>query len=778
MALKRIISILLCAMMIFGSFSVVAAEDAAVDTEIAEVEQEVKINPDFAAMRAIGVFSSDLVSGATLTRRQLAETFVNIIIPDQADDEYIATAVYFDDIIESDFDINLVYEMGIMGGAGDNKFLPDKEVTYAEFIKALVNFLGYKLQAENYGGFPTGYQIMAINFGFSKYGPADINMLCTTDMVAAILREAMNVPVNHILYRTGEGDPVFLKQDVNYLELYTKTYVDEGIITGTYVEDMYTQNGTGYFDVRIDNEPFVLSDVVLYLNEMLGNKITYFYKYDRYNNKEVIYAEQLPIDILELSRMQIDDKNTTTDRIYYFNENGKQKKIDISKASIFYNGKLCVSYDVNDINPFANENIDGYIRCVNIDGKEGAEYVFIEAFNTYTVSAVENGEIVNEFQPEIVFTTDEFDENEIILKNVIGEMIRASEIKKGNVLNVFRNQAGRVVKAILTVDSYLGTIDKIERSDDEIVSITVNGFTFKPAANLLYNNEYNALKAGKKVQITFNHLGDIADVIVDAFDSNTYYGYIVDAAHVGAIDGVVHIRMLTAKNTMDAIPLKETVILNKTQKKTAEQILDMLGAPVERQVCQYVLNNNGEICELMFVDETLNPETDDGFYKFDNSLWSSEGTYYVASEYSFWGKLLLKPSLVLFIVPEESQRYNEDMYMATDVSFLKSESQESDYFPKDKTNIEKTLGFADVFSAFGHTAGSPVATVATIEIGSENYISRYQEKVPLVLTDKTTEYIDGEYKHTITGYVGTTLSTYNITHEAFHGNTGTGTNTP
>lgn len=729
--------------MAFGALPAVYAADEAEEAEIIA-------NADLAAMKAIGIFDGSLIQGSPLTRRQLADIYFKIVLPEQADDEYISTTFYFDDILESDFAINIVHELGIMNGSGERIFSPDAYVSYTQLVKTLIDFLGYKEKAEAYGGYPNGYLVVASEFDFDDYAPKNPDMVCTPEMAACIFRIALDVEMKQLVWTEANGDKHYYKKGENYLETYTKVYFDEGIITSTYVEDTYNYSNTGYFDVRIDDEPMLLSDDVLEMNELLGYNVNYFYKLDEHDEKVIIYYEIVDTDVMDFECEQFDSAKTDVDHIYYYNSSNKLKKIDISEAYIFYNGTLCTSYTASTINPFESENIDGFIRVVSTDGNPNdAEYVFIETFKSYIVDTIQGNHILNRYHPEIIFNIDDITDGDVVVKNVLGEVIDPSSMKEYDVFNVFTDRNGDIKKIIITVDSYTGTVEKITKKDgDKISSLTISGFEFEVASNFYLNPEVKDLKLGDKIKIYFNHLKKISDIVWSDYNSSKY-GFIINADSFNALNSVIKVEMLTAKNTIDSIPLADKVELNGV-KKTDEEVLSFLGKPVQRQVCMYDLNKDGtEIISLTTVDSSLTSE-EDGFRQLPaltNNFWRSS---------SFNGVVLLSGSTVLFVVPNDENRNNKDMYLATDTSYLPDGSQKDSDF---QTN----------FVAYGTKAYDPTAVAAVYTVGSIE-ASRTVNYTPLVVQSVTSEYNTdtNTVDHTLTAYSGNSLVTYPIKEEAIY----------
>lgn len=77
-----------------------------------------------------------------------ADTFVDVPISHWANG-YVATAASF----------------GIIGGYGNGRFGPSDAVTYEQAVTMFVRFLGYEYEANDAGGYPNGYMMIAQDLG-------------------------------------------------------------------------------------------------------------------------------------------------------------------------------------------------------------------------------------------------------------------------------------------------------------------------------------------------------------------------------------------------------------------------------------------------------------------------------------------------------------------------------------------------------------------------------------------------------------------------------------
>jgi hypothetical protein len=110
-----------------------------------------------------GTFKPD----ATITRAEFSAVVCRLMAAGKPD-EY--TSAVFSDVPSDHWAISYISYMSMMDiveGNGDGTFAPDNDVKYEEAVKMLVTALGYGMKAESLGGYPTGYIMVANQFGIT-----------------------------------------------------------------------------------------------------------------------------------------------------------------------------------------------------------------------------------------------------------------------------------------------------------------------------------------------------------------------------------------------------------------------------------------------------------------------------------------------------------------------------------------------------------------------------------------------------------------------------------
>ncbi|MBQ4516486.1 MAG: S-layer homology domain-containing protein, partial [Clostridia bacterium] len=106
----------------------------------------------------------------TVTRGELAPVLIALMGEQEWAESYTNSKRY-SDLTEGEYltgcaEILAIH--GIMNGYDAGTFAPDTEATYAQIIKMLVSMCGFEPRAQSYGGYPSGYLVIASQYGISK----------------------------------------------------------------------------------------------------------------------------------------------------------------------------------------------------------------------------------------------------------------------------------------------------------------------------------------------------------------------------------------------------------------------------------------------------------------------------------------------------------------------------------------------------------------------------------------------------------------------------------
>lgn len=123
----------------------------------------------------------------------------------------------FDDVMVEHWAANYIkfmYDMGVVAGMGDGTFLPDGSVTYEQAIKMILCVLNFHVDAEEKGGYPYGYIVVADEIGVTD-GEIEgaTNVPATRGVIAQIVDNALEADM--LVKRMNNGKETYVKAGYN-----------------------------------------------------------------------------------------------------------------------------------------------------------------------------------------------------------------------------------------------------------------------------------------------------------------------------------------------------------------------------------------------------------------------------------------------------------------------------------------------------------------------------------------------------------------------------------
>lgn len=216
--MKKILSMFLCAMMVFSMSSVAFAADF---NDVTDAHAQYEAIETLETLDIVNGFSSDVYGpDVTLTRAQLCTMMVRAMYGD--DIHYNDTT--FADVALTHWaraSIDTACRNGLMVGYGDNKFGPEDTLTYTQTARVILNAIGYGDLA-----WPTGVNAVAYELGlYDNVKVTDFNAGCTRAHAAQMIYNAFDL---HLVKEwAGEHfntDKVFVKNVLGFEK--TSEYVD------------------------------------------------------------------------------------------------------------------------------------------------------------------------------------------------------------------------------------------------------------------------------------------------------------------------------------------------------------------------------------------------------------------------------------------------------------------------------------------------------------------------------------------------------------------------
>ena len=558
---KHIIALLLVIMMSFQMAAFVAADETASE-EVIEEEVYVPQNMrEFEILDALGVFSiyekEDFTGYAELTRAEaaaVAARMVGLIDANLAE----GTAMPYTDVKVGDtydYEIYHITNLGIMGGY-NGQFNPDGAITEEQFVKVVVEALGYGPEAQSMGGYPHGYTITA-----GKYHILDgVNfagaVALTQDVAVKIVYNCLNIEMPKVTsvenggYLTEVGGTIMSK----YLNVYraygilnrnSSTYIS----VGDAAKKGVVQIGKEYYYTGISG-----------CDEYLGYNVEFFYKKTADEKMgTIIWAAPWHNDVI---RVEADDIVGYSNKQYTYYNGNKELKEKITGADVIYNGS---SVKTGGFDKFVPEI--GYVDLIDNDQDGTVDVVSIISYDVYFIKAnnttdyklsADDGKLIKDYD-KIYWTVTDLN----------GEELPAAKIAKDMVLLLAVSLDQKVVSGFQINEQIEGTYEG-KYVEGGVNHAIINGYDYR--VHSYCASDYSKIKMGDYVG--FYTYGDLLLIkCLPASSLTESVGYLIEMGGTSGLSSTVMARMLLQTGEVKIVTINEKAKLilgNNTYKEPTE----------------------------------------------------------------------------------------------------------------------------------------------------------------------------------------------------------------
>ncbi len=432
--------------------------------------------------------------------------------------------------------VSAAYQMGIVNGTSATTFAPDATVTYEQAVKMVVAALGYTVEAEAMGGYPTGYLAKAAHLDVLKGVSVGGDM--TRGNMAILLYNALDKP---ILEKASYGDDNY-KYDSDEAVTMLSRYLKVEKITGKVVQTPMACAITTAARVLSDEVRVSDGETITLMKkgdsaaqDLLGVRAEILYQESENGGMPVILAviPRSSSEILDIAAKDIDAGKTTAKELIY-EENGKEKKADIADATLVYNGRVR-TMDVSLLKP--------EIGTVRLVSETGAAYdlIIVESYENYIVEMVNESENIVYFKDGAGSMEIDFSDNSvnIVLTDENGKPLALKDFAEWDVVSVCRDNAAnpsvcRIYRTFKIVD---GTITELSVSEREVI---IDGTTYPIA----YSMKPEDLKLGMNALFSLDFTGAVAAVDTSG-DDGGIYAWLKNTETTKGLDGTPRIRVFT-----------------------------------------------------------------------------------------------------------------------------------------------------------------------------------------------------------------------------------------
>ncbi len=495
--------------------------------------------------------------------------------------------------------VSAAYQMGIINGIDAQTFAPDATVTYEQAVKMVVAALGYGVQADALGGYPSGYLVKATQLDLLKGVATDATM--TRGNMAILIYNALEAPLAERASYGNDNLEYTFDEDVTLLTRYQNaTRIESKIVqTATAAAIKETSNlSSDEVVVPVNGKNQVMKAGKVDVESLFAIPSDVYYKEDEAVGMNVLVAV-IPSNnskVVDLVGKDVNTGKTTANTLFYEVEKD-EKKAEITGATLVYNGRV-IAMDKALLAPKS-----GSVRLVFDNGTK-CNTVIVEEYKNYVIKSViaKDNKVIFENGSSMIIDLESTDVKNI-LKDADGNDLALEDLLSGDILSVAQDsESNATIRKIYSSYEVLeGTVTEMDKTDSTVV---IDDETYNVSMNLA------EIPVGKPAAFRLDYFGTIA-AIGELSAEMRNYAWLKNAAYTPGISPKAQIYIFTADEEWLLLTAAEHVTFNGTRilgkdllknGKIIERMYDSKTAPT-------LVDNNGVV-----VPQLISYEVDEEGY--------------------------------------------------------------------------------------------------------------------------------------------------------------------
>lgn len=593
--MKKGLSLLITVVMLLTMVTVNASAASFADTEGKSCETAVEVLSALGIVegKAEGSYEPD----SSLTRAEMA----TIILRAMNMAQNAKGTDVFTDVPSSHWayaNVSAAYQLGIVNGTSATTFAPDATVTYEQAVKMVVSALGYGVQAEAIGGYPSGYLAKATQLDLLKGVKVGGEM--SRGNMAILLYNALDV---ELYLQTTFGPEAYdfdANQTATLLSYYLKVshYTDK--VTATPMAQTVAPSRTLLTD-EVAVGAKVLKKGQTNAQDLLGIRADIYTRTIEDTDMEEIVAivPKANTEVITLNPKDIEPSSTAA-QLVYLDAEGKEKEINIAGATLVFNGRVKSGWTAADFQPES-----GTVRLI-ANGNANFDLIIVESFVNHVVDTVlsEDNEVyfmeadANGENKMVIDFTDT--RKPTVFTDEANMPLTLDDLARWDILSVAESLDGSVRRIYRSYKMVSGQITEI--SDDEV---TIDG-TVYPVSSYLQNSEKFSIELGQSAGYYLDYTGAITAVDTN-YDVSHTYGWVLGAQPTKGIDPQAQFKIFTQDDEMQIFKATEKVTFVEGGRERSVNALEILattpntlwdGENVVPQLVRYETNEEGLLTKI------------------------------------------------------------------------------------------------------------------------------------------------------------------------------------
>lgn len=614
--------------------------------------------------------------------------------------------------------IQAATQMGILAGYGDGNFGPDDQVTYEQAIKMIVAALGYTPEANQRGGYPTGYMMIAAREGITSGANGKVGEEAVRSTVAQLLYNALDVP---LMVQTGFGTEVSYEvmdgKNGRDLQTLLSEKLDvvkiEGVITENYLtKDIGARKDnkkvkieiTRVNDMRIADYQYDIDDVEDTPDILVGDTnakdylgytvVAYVSEFDTSDATIISIAPRtgknqtiVITDMENVVTASASSDEIISDGLFRYwidkDEDDDAEEVEISSEYEYYVNGLKGSGD-----PERPES--GKIVLLDNNDDDEYDYIFVTNYEYVVVDEVDEGSVASKTSVDVDFDDDDDDLEYVIYLD--GDKISWEDLEEWDVLSIVRaTSSGKThITAYVTRDFVSGIVTE-DLTDDALkyvidgkemtISSDVEGDIVIPSGSEITSN----IKLGNEYTFYLNVDGKVVYVERGTEQSrgSENYAYLYNAAKKSGLNNTFEVELFTKDGEWVVYETADKFYVNDVRKDTTDDIEHLFEFDGDvfdtdcRQLVSYKLDSNGKIRDIdsSLITKSSSTYDDDDYISIDDE--ESDAVYKKST--NRLDSYYIVDSTVIFAINNDGND-KEDYEIVTVEAFVDGDSYRAEFY--------------------------------------------------------------------------------------------------
>lgn len=565
--------------------------------------------------------------------------------------EYEADAVYA---------VNFLSNMKIISGTSADKFSPEEYITEEQTAKILVSVLGYAEEAEEKGGYPTGYLITGNRLGLFSGAELGKTDYLTWQTFAQTLCNAVETD---ILQSISYGDKP-IKRVIDGENLLSNVLkikkLKEAIVTANDITSLNGNGETGKGYIKADGILFEDPDGLA--GQYIGSYVNIYYKANDSGKHVVVYAKETePTGIITIPLSEI---NRFDGYYIYYNDGEKNKSIRLENDTRMIVNGIAGAYDSSKI----DKNLSGEISVK----RSGSSLYNVIIVNQYSSLIIDGIDYTDEILYDKINRVNTLDLHELIQNDRCSILINNAEadfteLSVGYTLAVYKSPDNDYIRIIASKNTVNGVVSR--QTND---AIWIDNTEYVLSSELKSKTLSDI--AGKRFTVYLNIDNEVI-YLSEIKDDEERYGYIIDGKTEGGFGKTVILKIMDDDGTVRTVNVAEKADINDVRYTNSfDTVVNLLrdGNTWKQQLIKYKTSADEEVTMIKTAGTNWFDANDGDFYcshEKEPLVYRKDG-----QTYTFAMKYMLDANTKVFVVSPNGSRDEDDFAIKTVTYFTNNNS--------------------------------------------------------------------------------------------------------